>query len=126
MVTLLTNQRAACLPQRVLRRVRHRRCSVYAGGVHTARLARSEQADWKRVSWRGPYDPLRLECAWVSRYLRVCTRHWALWRAEDGVCVFLQVGLVGARNVDHSLRTHPQLTMRAARLGLLFASALSY
>ena len=77
-VTLLANQRAAPLPHRVLRRVRHRRCSVYAD-VRTARLARSERAGWKRVSWRGPYAPLCLECTPASRYLRACTRRWALW-----------------------------------------------
>ena len=53
-VTLLANQRAAPLPHRVLRRVRHRRCRVYAD-MRTARLARSEWAGWERVSWRGPY-----------------------------------------------------------------------
>ena len=61
-VTLLAKQRAARLPHTALRRVRHRLCSVYTLTCATARLAKSERAGWERVSWRGPYAPLRLEC----------------------------------------------------------------
>ena len=78
-VTLLANQRAAPLPHTALRRVRHRLCSVYTLTCATARLATSERAGWERVSWCGPYAPLCLECTPVSRYLRACTRRWALW-----------------------------------------------
>ena len=102
-VTLLAKQRAAPLPHTALRRVRHRLGSVYTLTCATTRLARSERARWERVSWRGPYAPLRLECTPASRYLRACTRRWALW----------------------SRRRQRSTPRCAARLGLLFASALS-
>ena len=58
-IALLAKQRAAPLPHTALRRVRHRLCSVYTLTCATARLAKSERAGWERVSWRGPYAPLR-------------------------------------------------------------------